>query len=165
MSYPNDLLVPDDGALTGFSRVTTSAQGPEYAPGYEVTTKDGKRYRYTQFKDAVTYVAGHVVCWKTAACVSVTNDISLAVGVCPAGVCVGVPAENGYGWVQTYGPHATIKTSGADDIVIGESLIVHATTDGCCDGVAAGSTTTASFGTCLTDDINADNTVAGFIRL
>lgn len=162
MSYFIDLLVPDDGTVTGFARITST---PEYEIGERRSTKDGKEYMYTKFVDAIAYLAGHVVCWKTASCVSVTNDISLAVGVIPAGVVVGVPTENTYGWVQTKGPHATIKTSGADDIAIGESLIVHGSTDGCCDGVAAGSTTTASFGVALAVDVDANNTVAGYINL
>lgn len=165
MSFGNNLLVPDDGSVLGFARVRTSAQGPEYGLGERRSDDAGKEYMYVQFKDAVTYLAGHVVCWKTAACTSVTNDISLAVGVIPAGVVVGVPAEDGYGWIQTKGAHSAIVTSGADDIAIGESLIAHSTTDGACDGVAAGSTTTASFGVCLTADVDAANTVAGFINL
>ena len=77
------------------------------------------------------------------------------------GICLAVQTQNSWGWVQRKGPYATIKTSGADDIAVGESLIVHASTDGTCDGVAAGSTTTASFGIAVAADVDADNTVAG----
>lgn len=126
----------------------------------------GYVYRYVQFKDAVTYAAGQVVCWKVGTgLTSVTNDVSGAVGVIPAGICLRAMTENYYGFILVRGFYATIKTSGADDIAIGESLIAHATTDGTCDGVAANATTTASFGIALAADVDADNTVAGTVCL
>ncbi len=126
-----------------------------------------KTYRYVQFKDAVTYAAGQVVLWANALGTAVTNDCAggSSIGIIPAGICVRVMTTAYYGMILVRGIYATIKTSGADDIAIGESLIAHATTDGTCDGVAAGSTTTASFGVALTADIDADNTVAGTVNL
>lgn len=126
----------------------------------------GYQYRYVQFKDAVTYAAGQICCWKVGTgLTSVTNDVSLAVGVIPAGVCLRVMTENYYGFVLVRGYYASLKTSGADDIAIGESLIAHATTDGTCDGVAAGSTTTASFGVAMTVDDDTANTVSGTVNI
>lgn len=164
MSYSNNLLVPDDGSSTAFSRCTTD---PEYALGERRSTLDGKVYKYVKFLDAVTYAAGQVVTRASADGTSVTNDLSggSSLGVIPEGIVVGVPTQNQHGWVLRQGYYATIKTSGADDIAVGESLIAHGSTDGTCDGVAAGSTTTASFGICVVADVDADNTVAGDVRL
>ena len=128
----------------------------------------GYVYRYVQFKDAVTYAAGQVVEWASATgLTAVTNDRSggSAVGNIPAGICLRVMTQNYYGFILVKGFYATIKTSGADDIAIGESLISHSSTDGTCDGVAAGSMTTASFGIALAADVDADNTVAGTVNL
>ena len=168
MSYLNNLLVPDDGTLTGFSRVTTSAQGPEYALGETRETLDGKRYRYVQFKDAVTYVAGHCVTWADATSLTtVTNDISggSSIGSIPAGVCVGVPAQNGYGWILVRGFHSAVVTSGADDIAVGENVFVHSSTDGAVDGTAASAVTTTALGIAVAADVDAANTVAVFVNV
>lgn len=128
----------------------------------------GYIYRYVQFKDAVTYAAGQVVTWATATgLTAVTNDLSggSSIGAIPAGICVRVMTTGYYGFILVSGFYATIKTSGADDIAVGESLIAHASTDGACDGVAAGSTTTASFGVAVAVDVDANNTVAGTVNL
>jgi hypothetical protein len=127
---------------------------------------EGRWYRYVQFKDAVTYAAGQVVTWAATDQSAVTNDISggSSLGSIVAGICLRVMTQNYYGFILVSGSYATIKTSGADDIAVGESLIVHASTDGTCDGVAANATTTASLGVALAVDVDADNTVAGFVR-
>lgn len=128
----------------------------------------GYFYRYVQFKDAVTYAAGQVVSWAVSTgLTAVTNDCSggSSIGAVPAGICQAVMTQNYYGFILVSGYYATIKTSGADDIAVGESLIMHASTDGTCDGVAAGSTTTASFGVAVAVDVDADNTVAGTVNL
>ena len=162
MGFSNNLTVPDDGA---FDRVRTSAQGPEYNLGEMRETNTGKRYRYCKFVDAVTYAAGHSVEWANVACTSVTNDRSggSSLGRMAAGVCVGVPAENGFGWVQTWGPFPLAVTSGADDIAAGENVFVHATTDGAVDGSVATAATVDAIGYALDDDAAA-NTVTLFIR-
>ena len=126
----------------------------------------GYFYRYVQFKDAVAYADGQSVTWATMM-TAVTNDRAggSSIGVIPAGVCLRVMTQNYYGFILVRGYHATLATSGADDIVIGESLILHATTDGTCDGVAATATTTASFGFATAADVDAANTVAGTVNL
>lgn len=132
-----------------------------------VDPQTGYIYRYVQFKDAVTYAAGHVCTWATATSqTAVTNDRAggSSVGAIVAGICQAVMTQNYYGFILVSGFYATILTSGADDIVVEESLIAHATTDGACDGVAAGSTTTASFGVAASADDNSGNFVAGYVR-
>ena len=164
MSNTSNLVLPDDG---DFSRVRTSAQGPEYAVGTMRETIAGKRYRYVKFLDAVTYVQYHVVTWANAACTSVTNDISggSSLGAAVAGTVQGnVPAQNGFGWIQTWGP-GTAKTSGADDIAFGESLFVHGSTDGTCDGASAATYVTGNLGYALTVDDNDANTVTAMIQV
>lgn len=133
-----------------------------------VDESTGYVYRYVQFLDAVTYAAGQSVTWAIATnSMKVTNDRAggSSVAVVPAGICLRVMTQNYYGYVLVRGVYTTLKTSGADDIVAGESLICHATTDGTCDGVAAGSTTTASFGFALAADVDADDTVAGVVNI
>ena len=168
MGYPNDLLVPDDGSVLGFARVRTSAQGPEFNLGEMRETNTGKRYRYVQFKDAVTYTAGMCCTYADATSLTtVTNDISggTSIGSVCAGVAVGVPAQNGYGWVQTYGLHTAVRTSGADDIAVGESVVVHGSTDGTVDGASASTYATGELGVAVAADDNDANTVAVFIRV
>lgn len=125
-------------------------------------------YRYVQFLDAVTYAAGQSVTWAIATnSMKVTNDRAggSSVAVVPAGICLRVMTQNYFGFVLVRGVYTLLKTSGADDIAAGESLICHATTDGTCDGVAANATTTASFGFALAADVDADDTVSGAVNL
>lgn len=161
MGYPNNLTVPDDG---DFSRVRTSAQGPEYGLGEMRETVTGKRYRYCKFLDAVTYVANQCLTWANAACTSVTNDISggSSLGAFAAGVGQAVVAQNGFGWVQTWGP-ATVKTNGDDDITAGLSLFPSG--DGTVDSATAATFVTGRLGYALAADVDADNTVSVFVEV
>lgn len=122
--------------------------------------------RYGQFKDAVTYAAGQVCTIANVSGSAFTNDISggSSVGAIVAGVALGVMTQNYYGFVLVEGYYPTIKTSGADDIAIGENLFVHGSTDGTCDGGAANAWTTANFGVAVAADVDADNTVGGLIK-
>lgn len=124
--------------------------------------------RYTKFVDAVTYAAGQSCTEAAVNGASVTNDrsggSSLGTYAKGGGLALLAMTQNYYGYALVEGYYPTIKTSGADDIAVGESLILHGSTDGTCDGVAAGSTTTASFGTASIVDVDADNTVAGYVN-
>lgn len=94
---------------------------------------------------------------------SVTNDVSDASQNQPAGVGIGAITIGNRGWIQCYGYHATIKTDGGDDIADGDSLIL-STTDRTVDSVAAGTASTYKIiGVAVAADVDADNTVAGFI--
>ncbi len=129
--------------------------------------EDGKGYRFGKVSDADVAVTNGSVVFSLAPATSmwtVTADISDSVANLVVGVAVATVANGSYGWFQTKGYHAVIKTSGADDIAVGESLI--AVGDGTVDGIANGTASTyRPVGQCVTADIDADNTVAGWITL
>lgn len=111
---------------------------PLYTLGEIVWGKDGKAYRYVQFKDAVTYVAGHVVCLKAASW-AVTNDVSgNMAGDHPVGVVfqTTVPTENQYGFVQVAGEATFV--AGSASIVAGDWLKPDASEDGDMEEATAG---------------------------
>lgn len=117
----------------------TSTQ--EFPMGTIVEGANGKAYRYVQFVDAVTYVAGHVVCLDSAAADDwkVTNDVSANMaGDHPVGVVFQstVPTENQYGWVQIAG-EATVLI-GSAEVIAGDYLKPDASTDGAADEATAG---------------------------
>lgn len=114
---------------------------PVYELGRVVEGANGKAYRYVQFVDAVTYVAGHLVCrdfaadndWK------VTNDTSgNSAGNHPVGVVFQdvVPTENQYGFVQIGGEAEVLIGSAA--VILGDYLKDDGTTDGAADEATAG---------------------------
>lgn len=130
MAYQNNLLVPDDGTDLGFARVTSTA---EYALGETRFDKTGKKFRYVEFKDAVTYAAGHVCTPANITWTAVTNDraggSSVATGF--GGICMGAPtATLKYGWVQVGGV-ATVLGDGsvaAGDFVLVDTVDAQADT-------------------------------------
>lgn len=134
---------------------------------YFHSTNGWWKLKYVQFKNAVTYAAGQVTYPIAVDGTTVTNDITggaaTPFAVIFGGLALGVMTENYYGWVLVRGAYPTIKTSGADDIAAGEALICHASTDGTCDGVAANAMTVAAFGVATAADVDANNTVAGYI--
>lgn len=116
---------------------------PQYELGALIQGANGNWYRYVQFVDAVTYVAGHVVCladadaneWK------VTNDRSggsQMAGFHPVGVVfqATVPTENQYGWVQCGGVATVLAGSAA--IIAGDYLKPDESTDGAADEATEG---------------------------
>lgn len=135
----------------------TASSGPaSLAPSLDICTTDakwqlgaiveghnGKKYRYVQFVDAVTYVAGHLVCladadndeWK------VTNDRSggsMMAGLRPVGVVFQsvVPTQNQYGFVQISGVATALIGSAA--VVAGDLLKPDSATDGAIDEATEG---------------------------
>lgn len=94
---------------------------------------------------------------------SVTNDVSDASQNQPAGVAIGAITISNHGWIQCYGYHDAIKTSGGDNIVDGDNLILSAT-DKTVERVAAGTAPTYKIiGVAVADDVDAADTVEGFI--
>lgn len=134
---------------------------------YKHSTYGWWKLRYVQFLNAVTAVAGHVCCPVAKDGTTITNDITggsaTPFAVIFGGLLLNVVTANYYCYALVWGRYPTIATSGADDIAAGESLIMHASTDGTCDGVAANATTVASFGVANTADVDAANTVDGNI--
>ncbi len=102
-----------------------------------------------------------------AAVSSVTNDVAggSSVGALTfAGVVIGTPTQNTWGWVQTAGYHAAVKTNGDDDIAANDTIIMVAT-DGVVDSVA-GATRTGTLsvvGVAAAADVDAADTVATWI--
>lgn len=110
------------------TRFDTNAK---YELGMIAWGKDGNRYRYVQFLDAVTYAAGHVCCLASASEWKVSNDVSggsQLAGNIPVGICLGVPAQNEYGWVQISGIATVLHEGGS--IAIGDILVADPSNDG-----------------------------------
>lgn len=129
--------------LTGVNldRCTTAQ---EHDLGEVYDGKNGKKYRYVKFEDAITYATGHFV-WIGAAETDweVTNDISAAMaGYVPVGVIhhatANVPTENQYGWVQIAGMATVLIGSAA--VIAGDFLKADGTTDGALDEATMGGT-------------------------
>lgn len=105
---------------------------PTYGWGY---------YRYYQFLDAVTYVAGHVLTLANAATYGVTNDVAAgsSVGKKPMGVATRVHTQNYFGFAQVGGLGAyALLTDGG--VAAGHYLVadVAGGIDGGVDSMAAG---------------------------
>ena len=153
-------ILPD--ALTRFTTAREYRLGQRYTdPSTDFT------YEYGQFLDAVTYAAGQPLQRAHATSFKVTNDISggsALTAARPAGICLGVPTQNQYGWVLRFGYYATVVTNGDDDIAAGDAIIVGAS-DGVVDSVAAATTTvhTKAVGYAPAVDVDADNTVGVWV--
>lgn len=135
---------------------------------YELDTTNGgfRVYRFVEVAAtaAAAVANGTVLTFSGLYGNDVTDDISESHPNRPAGVGIGAITIGNKGWIQVYGYHSAIKTDGGDDIAAGDTLIVDPSTDGTCDSVAQGTATThRELGVATTADIDADNTVAGFL--
>ncbi len=95
-----------------------------YTLGETAEGEDGKRYRYVKFVDAVTYAAAKIVVLASATTWDVTIDMSggsALANLNAVGMCLGVPAEDEYGWVQIEG--IATFTAGSAGIVPGDPLM------------------------------------------
>lgn len=118
------------GPLASGPDLTRYTSVAEYTAGELAFGKDGKVYRYVQFKDAVAYAAGHV-CVLAGTGWQVTNDKSggsALAGLEAVGIALGVATQNYYGWVQVSGI-ATVLIEGAA-VIAGDRLVVDETNDG-----------------------------------
>lgn len=130
----------------------TATQEHELGMVVQGKTPDGEvaEFRYVKFKDAVTYVYGHMT-WLDADPWEVTNDVSGALNgtgaqYLPVGTVfqTTVPATAYYGWVQRSGIADVLI--GSASVVAGTPLKADGTTDGALDLTtdgAAGVTVTA----------------------
>lgn len=132
-----DVLSFDDinemrfGPLASGVDTTKFTSSAVYTLGQIAFGKDGKRYRYVQFKDSVTYAAGHVCCLASASAWEVSNDVSggsQLTGNIPVGICLGVPTEDQFGWVQVSGIATVLHEGGS--IAIGDILVADPSNDG-----------------------------------
>lgn len=99
---------------------------------------DGFLYRYIQFKDAVAYVAGHVLAWANATGTAVTNDRAGGgnIGIQAAGIATRVHTQDYYGFMLVQGWHTSVLGDGS--VGAGESVVLDTGVDGGADTMAAG---------------------------
>jgi hypothetical protein len=157
-----------------------TALDPSWNLGDIFCDNRGRRFALWQIDPALinnTFASGEL-CYLKAARV-VTNDVSDGIDATypiVAGVAQGSLPESTSTTTIRYGLFliegvATIKTSGADDIAIGENLIAIASNDGGCDGAAQSATsadawlTVAKVGTALAADDNDANTVLAMVAV
>lgn len=123
--------------------LTESSATAKHPLGY-VAEIAGKRYKYVQVKDAVSYAAGQPVAWDNQDGNLVTNDISSmeATTVKAAGVALGAYTADEYAFIQTHGNHsAVVKKPGVDTWTADDIAILSSDTDGAADKLVFGGTT------------------------
>lgn len=105
----------------------------------------GNAYKYVLIEDQAVAV-GDVVEYSDTSGYEVTSDRSggASIGRVVAGVALGTISDGKYGWIQTSGRNATVKTDGG--VTAGQGLVPHATADGRADSEANGSTVTVTSG-------------------
>ena len=123
-----------------------------------------RAYRYVQAASDTTVANGTCLGFSDTYRMVASSDCDDYDENQPSGVGIGVITASYYGWIQCYGYHAVLKTDAGDDIADGDNVILHATTDGVCDRVAAGTAPTDTpLGIAVADDINDADTVATFL--
>jgi hypothetical protein len=138
--------------------IVNSATLTEELGIYMAISTDGKLkiYKYIQAAADTTIADGTALCHLTgsnydgytASSDRTDNNENL-----PMGVGIGAITAAYYGWILVYGEHDAILTDGDGDIAEGDSLIIHATTDGVVDTTATGTAPKSKpLGICLTDD-------------
>lgn len=125
-----------------------------------------KTYRYIQAASDTTVADGTVLGFRdklrqVASSDASSNDYDENQVL---GVGIGVITASYYGWVQTGGYHSAVKTDGDDNIVDGDSIRIHDSTDGVCDRENAGNTGNTPLGIAVADDVPA-NTVAAYLTI
>jgi len=160
-------------AFSGFLQIahgeitSTGDSTPQVNPG-SLAMVNGYLYRYVEFDNgtAVAAAAGGLAYWKTPATFVVSSDYSDAGSDISnvAGIFQSVLTDAYFGWILVSGYYATITTNGDDDISQGDWLI-GSSTDLACNSVAAGvAPTYRPFGLAMADDVDGDNTVAGWVN-
>ena len=128
--------------LPGNVGITSNSVVPLYTVGKVFETEDAAgrwaAYKYVQYLDAVTYIAGQVMCWADTAGTKVTNDRSggtgIGTGLEPAGIGLAVYTQNYYGFMQIAGNALVI---GDGSVAAGDFVVSH-TVDGQMDTMADG---------------------------
>jgi len=120
-----------------------------------------KTYKYVQNSTVTTIANGTALSFRDTIGQQVTGDISTGKPGLPAGVGIGAVTASYFGWIQCGGYHSAVATNGDDDISKGDIIVLDASTDGTVNSVAAASAATYKpVGVAVTDDVNADDTVA-----
>lgn len=123
-------------------------------------------YRYVQAAADTTVANGTALAYTLDGYgMVVTSDISDSNQNIPAGIGIGAITASYYGWVQVGGYHSAIKTDAGDDFVVGDSIILHATSDGVVDRTASGTAAVCKpLGLAVAADVDASDTVAGILQ-
>jgi len=132
------------------------------------TTYGYRKFIYVQVAAGVTVALGTALAYsdKKRQTVTTAFTVAAALGNKVAGVGIGAITAEYYGWIQTFGYHGGVKTDAGDDIVDGDTLVLHASTAGVCEKVAIN--TAAPYrplGVAVADDIDADDTVNTFLMV
>ena len=131
---------------------------------YDETNGGYKVYKYVQAASDTTVANGTALAFVNVYGWQVTSDISDANQNQPAGVGIGAITASYYGWIQVGGYHSAIKPDAGDDIADGDSLILHASTDGVVDTTATGTAAVCKpIGIAVAADNDTADTVAGMI--
>ena len=153
--------------------------------GQIFTSADGKRYKLCKLHTALaggTTAAGQALVYVTDG-VTVTNDVSASIdntNPIVAGVVEGVFAQSAGAsgsdlkliYVLIEGPYATVLTSGGDDITAGMMVRVNGSNDGTVlkfvptagDSGEVKASLNSILGWATADDVDADNTVAVWVK-
>ena len=125
-----------------------------------------KAYRYVQAASDTTVANGTCLGFSDTLGQVVSSDRSDFDANQPAGVGIGTGTASYYFWIQTGGYHSALLTDGGNDFVDGDSVILHATSDGVCDRTATtAAPVSVALGVAVADDVDADDTVATFLTL
>ena len=145
---------------------SATAQEPLGAIRYELDATYGLRaYRYVSVASDTTVANGTALCYTDAYGLVASSDISDGAINQVCGVGIGAITASYYGWVQVYGYHEAIKTDAGDDIADGDSLILHASTDGTVDRTASGTAAVSKIvGIAVAADVDATDLVAGYLN-
>lgn len=161
----NSLQSPSKAFQIPLTNNSSTAKDNVGAHRWEWDSTNGLRgFIYTQAAADTTVANGTALAYSDTIKAVATSDISDA-GINQAlGVGIGVITASYYGYVQIYGYHSAIETDTGDDIADGDWLILHASTDGVVDRTASGTANVSKpIGVAVAADIDADDTVAGFI--
>jgi hypothetical protein len=157
----------------GHEVLTSNSETALHTPGevIETVTSTGlKRYQYVMYEKgtgAVAAAAGNLAYYLDGTefdGFTVTSDVSDTDVNHVAGVLQAVLTDEYYGWIQTWGYYATVKTNADDDISAGDAII--GVGDGTCNSTAQDTAPTNKVvGWAVADDVNADDTVAVYLTL
>lgn len=128
------------------------------------TTNLYRQYIYVQVASDTTVANGTALSYSNLKCSEVTSDISDTNPNQPAGVGTGAITASYYGWILKRGYHGGVLTDGGDDFMDGDTMVLHASTDGVVERCAYGTASPYKpIGHTMAVDIDANNTVSAFI--
>lgn len=152
----------------GHNVFTSNDSAAVHSPGESIEVVDSsglKRYKYINFEKgtgSIAAAAGNLAYFLDGTDFdgfTVTSDVSDTDKNLVAGILQAVLTDEYYGWIQTWGYYATVKTNGDDDIAAGDAIIGDG--DGTCNSTAQDTApTNRVVGWAVAADVDADDTVA-----